>query len=56
VTEVLGFTQYDERSLMRKMKRQIDQATKEDLIKPRDGIKILDIYSQLLSAQTYLKD
>ena len=56
VTEVLGFTQYDERSLMRKMKRQIDQATKEDLIKPREGIKILDIYSQLLSAQTYLKD
>ena len=56
VTEVLGFTQYDERSLMRNMKRQIDQATKEDLIKPREGIKILDIYSQLLSTQTYLKD
>jgi arginine decarboxylase len=56
VNEVLGFTQYDERLLMRKMKKQIDQATKRDLIKPREGIGILEHFNQLLSSQTYLKD
>ena len=56
VNEVLGFTQYDERLLMRKMKKQIDQATKSDLIKPREGIGILEHFNQLLSSQTYLKD
>lgn len=56
VNEVLGFTQYDELLLMRKMKKQIDQATKSDLIKPREGIGILEHFNQLLSSQTYLKD
>ena len=56
VNEVLGFTQYDERLLIRKMKKQIDQATKSDLIKPREGIGILEHFNQILSSQTYLKD
>jgi len=38
------------------MKKQIDQATKRDLIKPREGIGILEHFNQLLSSQTYLKD
>ena len=56
VNEVLGFTQYDEHSLLRKMKKQIDGATKNDLIKPREGIRILEHYTRVLSSQTYLKD
>lgn len=56
VDEVLGFTQYDGKMLIREMKKQIDQATKEDQIKPREGTRILDEYAQLLKSQTYLLD
>ena len=38
------------------MKKQIDQATKKDQIKPREGTRILDDYVQLLQSQTYLSN
>ena len=56
VNEVLGFTQYDGKMLVREMKKQIDQATKKDQIKPREGTRILDDYVQLLQSQTYLSN
>lgn len=54
VDDVLGFTQYDGHLLTRQMKKQIDKATKADRIKPREGTRILDEFSALLKAQTYL--
>ncbi|MEM1223088.1 MAG: biosynthetic arginine decarboxylase [Verrucomicrobiota bacterium] len=54
VNDVLGFTQYDGHLLTRQMKKQIDKATKADRIKPREGTRILDEYSELLKEQTYL--
>ena len=39
-----------------KLKKQIDRATKEDLIKPREGTRILDEYLQILKSQTYLNE
>lgn len=56
VNEVLEFTQYDGQMLSRKMKKQIDIATKKDQIKPREGTRILDEYIQVLKSQTYLSD
>jgi hypothetical protein len=38
------------------MKKQIDRATKEDQIKPREGTRILDEYLQVLKSQTYLSE
>ena len=56
VNEVLKLTQYDGLMLSRKLKKQIDRATKEDLIKPREGTRILDEYLQILKSQTYLNE
>ncbi|MGJ8637869.1 MAG: biosynthetic arginine decarboxylase [Opitutaceae bacterium] len=53
--DVLGFTQYDGHIMTRMMKKQVDRATKEDKIKPREGTKILDEYSEILRGSTYLK-
>ena len=52
--DVLGFTQYDGHVLTRLMKKQIDRATREDAIKPREGTRMLDAYSDLLAGHTYL--
>lgn len=53
-SDVLGFTQYDGHILTRRMKKQIDRATKADLVKPREGTKMLDEYAELLRGHTYL--
>lgn len=54
VSDVLGFTQYDGHILTRRMKKQIDRATREDQIKPREGTRILDEYVEFLRGHTYL--
>ncbi len=53
-SDVLGFTQYDGHILTRRMKKQIDRATKADQIKPREGTRMLDEYTELLRGHTYL--
>lgn len=54
VSDVLGFTQYDGHVLTRRMKKQIDRATRADKIKPREGTKMLDQYAEFLRGHTYL--
>lgn len=54
VSDVLGFTQYDGHVLTRRMKKQIDRATRADKIKPREGTKMLDQYADFLRGYTYL--
>ena len=54
IDDVLGFTQYDGKLLARMLKKQIDQATKADRIKPREGTRILEKYASLLKGSTYL--
>lgn len=53
--DVLGFTQYDGHIMTRMLKKQIDKATKADLIRPREGTRMLDEYTEILSGSTYLK-
>lgn len=53
-SDVLGFTQYDGHILTRRMKKQIDRATKADKIRPREGTRMLDEYAELLRGHTYL--
>ncbi len=55
IRDVLGFTQYDGHVLTRLMKKQIDRATREDRIKPREGVRMLEQYAELLDDSTYLK-
>lgn len=56
INDVLGFTQYDGHLLTRMMKKQIDLATKADQIKPREGTRMLDEFTDLLKGATYLSN
>ena len=54
INDVLGFTQYDGKVLTRMMKSQIDRATKADQIKPREGTRMLEKFTEVLKGHTYL--
>jgi len=55
IEEVLADVQYDPRQLTRMLKKQIDQAIKNDRIKPNKGMKMLMEYQEILKRPTYLK-
>lgn len=52
--EVLDLIQYKESDLLRRMKKQIDVAIKNDTVKPREGVRLLNLFSEQLKAKTYL--
>lgn len=54
IGQVLGMTQYDSNELIRKMKIQVDQAIKEDRVKPNEGMRLLHDYEKGLKDYTYL--
>ncbi len=54
VGEIIEFIQYKESDLLRAMKKKIDRAIKGDLVRPREGTRLLDFYERLLSRKTYL--
>jgi arginine decarboxylase len=53
IAQVLSMTQYDSNEVMRKMKAQVDQAIKEDRVKPNEGMRLLDEYEKGLKNYTY---
>ncbi|MEO0055644.1 MAG: hypothetical protein RLZZ50_1591, partial [Verrucomicrobiota bacterium] len=54
MNEVIETVQYQWEELCRRVKTQIDAATKKDLIKPREGIRLLEFYEGQMLAKTYL--
>ena len=52
--KVLALVQYSENDLSRKMKRQFDQAIKEDRLRPNEGMRLLSDYTKGLKRYTYL--
>ena len=54
VSDVIEGVQYQWEELCRRMKQQIDHATKKDLVKPREGVRLLEFYESQMSAKTYL--
>ncbi|MGE9296868.1 MAG: biosynthetic arginine decarboxylase, partial [Puniceicoccales bacterium] len=52
--EVLDFIQYKDADLTKAMKKQIDAATRKDIVKPREGIRLLNLYTDMLKQKTYL--
>ncbi|MEW6593667.1 MAG: biosynthetic arginine decarboxylase [Thermodesulfobacteriota bacterium] len=52
--KVLALVQYSEHDLARKMKRQFDQAIKEDRLRPNEGMRLLSEYAKGLKRYTYL--
>ncbi|MEM6884493.1 MAG: biosynthetic arginine decarboxylase [Verrucomicrobiota bacterium] len=55
IDEVLTDVQYEPRQLTRMLKKQIDQAIKNDLVKPNKGMKMLVDYQEIMKHPTYLK-
>jgi arginine decarboxylase len=55
INEVLGDVQYDKTMLERAMKEQIDRAIKADVLKPNEGMRLLESYEQGLKTNTYLQ-
>ena len=54
ISEVLAMTQYDWRDLEKRMKSQIDTAIKADVLKPSEGMRLLQDFERGLKDQTYL--
>jgi arginine decarboxylase len=55
ISEVLGDVQYHSAMLERAMKEQIDRAIKADVLKPNEGMRLLESYEQGLRTSTYLQ-
>jgi len=55
ISDVLDDTQYDASDLIRSMKKQIDRATKNDKIKPREGVRLLKFYQETLKGTMYME-
>ena len=54
IAQTLQAVQYDERDLARQMKAQVDEAIKQDRIRPSEGMRWLDDYERGLREYTYL--
>jgi len=54
VADVIEGVQYQWEELCRRVKTQIDHATKKDLIKPREGVRLVEFYESQMLAKTYL--
>ncbi len=52
--EVLAFIQHKGSDLIRQMKKQIDRATRNDHVKPREGMRMLNLYTDMIGQKTYL--
>src|SRR5210317_407937 len=52
--KVLGLVQYSANELARLMKRQFDRAIKNDILKPNEGMRLLNEYEKGLKEYTYL--
>ena len=55
IKEVLRDVQFDTALLERGMKEQIDRAIKADVLKPNEGMRLLESYEQGLTGTTYLQ-
>ncbi|HOC55111.1 MAG TPA: biosynthetic arginine decarboxylase [Verrucomicrobiota bacterium] len=54
IGQILQDVQYFETDLARLMKAQVDQAVREDRVKPSEGMALLDEYEAVLKEYTYL--
>ena len=54
IRDVINGVQYSHNDLTRRIKKLIDSATKRDEIKPREGVRWLDFYEEILESKTYL--
>ncbi len=54
ISDVIEGVQYQWEELCRRMKTQIDAATRKDLVKPREGVRLVEFYESQMLSKTYL--
>ncbi|MDP2136534.1 MAG: biosynthetic arginine decarboxylase [Candidatus Didemnitutus sp.] len=54
VADVIEGVQYQWEELCRRVKQQVDHATRKDLVKPREGVRLVEFYESQMLAKTYL--
>jgi arginine decarboxylase len=54
IADVIEGVQYQQQELCRRMKALIDTATRKDQVKPREGVRLLELYESQMQAKTYL--
>jgi arginine decarboxylase len=54
MADVIEGVQYQQEELCRRMKAQIDLATRKDQVKPREGVRLLELYESQMLNKTYL--
>lgn len=54
VSDVIDGVQYQWEELCRRMKAKIDIATKKDLVRPREGVRMVEFYEAQMRNKTYL--
>ena len=54
MADVIEGVQYQQEELCRRMKAQIDHATRKDMVKPREGVRLLELYESQMLNKTYL--
>jgi len=54
IADVIEGVQYQQQELCRRMKAQIDAATRRDMVKPREGVRLLELYEGQMLSKTYL--
>ncbi len=54
IADVIEGVQYQQEELCRRMKAQIDAATRKDQVKPREGVRLLELYESQMLNKTYL--
>ncbi len=55
VSQVLSLVQYNENEIVKLLKKSVDQRIKEGVIKPSEGVRLLDTYELGLKDYTYLQ-
>ena len=54
MADAIEGVQYQQEELCRRMKAQIDAATRKDQVKPREGVRLLELYESQMLNKTYL--
>lgn len=55
VGQVLSLVQYNENEIIKLIKKSVDQRIKEGIIKPSEGVRLLDMYELGMKDYTYLQ-
>jgi arginine decarboxylase len=54
IADVIEGVQYQQEELCRRMKALVDTATRKDMVKPREGVRLLELYESQMLNKTYL--